>query len=675
MCSAILDVLRHRKQDIDIILLKLKKLSLLFLSILCVSLISKGDEEKSDLWSLDYPEEPTIPKVTNEKWVKNSIDSFILKKIEDQKLEPTQSAKKDKLLRRAYLDLLGVPPTLDEVKSFHEDKSPTAWGKLIEQLLSSPRYGERWGRHWLDVARYSDTNGMDENIAHPEAHRYRDYVIKSFNQDKPFNQFIIEQLAGDLLPAENLEKKRDQTIATGFLSVGPKMLACDDPDKMRRDIVDEQLDTTGRAFMGMTFGCARCHDHKFDPISIEDYYGLAGIFMSTKTLTKYSVVAELHHFDMSTEEEKEKRKQISNIEKKKSEKGVSEENKKKFEEEISILKKNLNTPFEIMAVTEYPTKDLRVHLRGDYQTLGDTVPRRLPTALAGLIQPQMPSSQSGRIELARWIASDRNPLTARVIVNRIWRWHFGRGIVPTTDNYGELGEKPTHPELLDHLALYFIHSNWSIKSLHRLIMQSKTYQQSAFAKESLKKSDPDNTLFARWKIRRLESESLRDSILSKSNLLDFNGGGSMMDAKKHKYANRGKLKEHIKSNKRTIYLPVMRSSGYEGQNAFDFPDPSMINGNRNSSTVTPQALFLMNSELIHRSSKALADLIFSKMPDEAIEEKAKWLISHLLSREAHNKEINTAVSFIKSYAEKDEKAAWSGLARGLLASNEFLYIE
>ncbi len=646
---------------------------LFFVSLLLCS-ISIGEEKQEKLWSLVYPDEPKIPEVDNINWVNNSIDSFILEKIESQDLQPSERANKHKLVRRAYLDLLGIPPTIEEVKQFTENQSPNAWEELIDELLSSPRYGERWGRHWLDVARYSDSNGMDENIAHPEAYRYRDYVIKSFNQDKPFNQFIIEQLAGDLLPSENLEKSREQTIASGFLSVGPKMLACDDPDKMRRDIVDEQLDTTGRAFMGMTFGCARCHDHKFDPISIEDYYGLAGIFMSTKTLTKYTVVAELHHFDMSTQEVKEQHKKISNIEKKKSEKGISEENKKKLDEEISALKKNLDKPYEIMSVTEYPTEDLRVHLRGDYQTLGNTVPRRLPPALAGMVQPQMPSSQSGRLELARWIASDQNPLTSRVIVNRIWRWHFGRGIVSTPDNYGELGERPSHPDLLDHLALQFIHSNWSIKSLHRLIMNSATYQQSSSSNEMARKKDPDNKLFARWKIRRLESESIRDSVLSKSKLLDLKGGGSMLSAKKHKYANRGKLSEHIKSNKRTIYLPVMRSSGYDGQNAFDFPDPALLNGNRKSSTVTPQALFLMNSDLIHRSSTSLANIILEQS-EKSIQEKIKWTIYHLLSRPAEDKEIQIASEFLNSYSNNDLKSAWSAFTRGILASNEFIYIE
>ncbi|MCH2024778.1 MAG: DUF1553 domain-containing protein [Verrucomicrobiales bacterium] len=642
---------------------------------IAVSLSGTSEEKPAKFWAFTAPSEPIAPNVQDAEWPINPIDNFILDKIERAGHGPSKKAEPRKLVRRAYLDLLGIPPTTEQLNSYLKNKNPNAWSELIEELLSSPMYGERWGRHWLDVARYSDSNGMDENIAHPEAYRYRNYVINSFNQDKPFNQFIIEQIAGDLLPAEDPDKKREQTIAAGFLSVGPKMLACDDPDKMRRDIADEQIDTTGRAFMGMTLGCARCHDHKFDPISIEDYYGLAGIFMSTKTLTKYSVVAQLHHHDLSPDEDKERRNKITQLEKKLSAKGIEEDTKKKLQEELSKLKKNLSPPYEVLAVSEYPTKDVRVHLRGDYQTLGDTVPRRLPPAIAGQIQQPMPKDQSGRLEFARWIASEKNPLTARVLVNRLWRWHFGRGIVPTPDNYGTLGEKPTHPELLDYLALEFIHSNWSIKSMHRLIMKSATHQQSAFADDSIKKSDPDNQLFARWKIRRLESEALRDSILFKANLIDLKMGNSMLTASKHKYANRDKLSEHIKSNKRTVYLPVMRSSGYDGQNAFDFPDPAMINGNRNSSTIAPQALYLMNSPLIHRSSNALAKIHKEATTNVSISNKINWMILHILSRPATENETLRTEKFIHTYSTDNEMTAWAAFARTLFASNEFLYIE
>ena len=258
-----------------------------------------------------------------------------------------------------------------QITTFLQDEREDAWEKLIGELLESPRYGERWGRHWLDVARYADTNGMDEDIAHPSAWRYRDYVIAAFNEDKPFDQFIIEQLAGDLLPAKDLEEKRARTVGLGFLSVGPKMLACDDPDKMRRDIVDEQMDTMGRAFLGMTIGCARCHDHKIDPISIKDYYGLAGIFMSTKTLTKYSVVAEFHEHNLTEEHHKKRWQEVNRLEAVRKKKETSKEEKKRLGKEIATLKKDLPVPFMVMGVSEYPTQNIKVHLRGDYLTLGE----------------------------------------------------------------------------------------------------------------------------------------------------------------------------------------------------------------------------------------------------------------------------------------------------------------
>ncbi|MDP6208557.1 MAG: DUF1549 domain-containing protein, partial [Roseibacillus sp.] len=336
-------------------------------------------------------------------------------------LLPAPEADRRTLVRRAYLDLHGLLPTTEQARAFVVDDRPDAWERLIDELLSSPRYGERWGRHWLDVARYSDSNGMDEDIAHPEAWRYRDYVIRSFNEDKRFDHFIVEQLAGDLLTGESLEQRREQVAALGFLSVGPKMLACDDPDKMRRDIVDEQLDTTGRAFMGMTLGCARCHDHKFDPVSTEDYYGLAGIFLSTKTLTKYTVVAHYHLHDLTEPGTTARWTEIGELEKKKGDKKTGEEEKKKLEGRIAELKKDLPGPYRVMGVTEDAVADAKVHLRGNYMTLGELVPRRVLPVIAGFDQPSMPAGQSGRLELAQWIASADHPLTARVIANRLWR--------------------------------------------------------------------------------------------------------------------------------------------------------------------------------------------------------------------------------------------------------------
>ncbi|MFT6498360.1 MAG: hypothetical protein ACJAT6_000488 [Akkermansiaceae bacterium] len=626
-----------------------------------------------DYWAFASVLNPAPPAIQNVKWAREELDRFILAGIERADYHPTQTAAKRTLVRRAYLDLHGLPPSIEQITAFLEDRHDDAWAKLIDELLASPRYGERWGRHWLDVARYADTNGMDEDIAHPSAWRYRDYVIASFNKDKPFDQFIVEQLAGDLLPAKDLTEKRARTVGLGFLSVGPKMLACDDPDKMRRDIVDEQMDTTGRAFLGMTIGCARCHDHKIDPISIQDYYGLAGIFMSTKTLTKYSVVAEFHEHDLTKESDKKKHQEVQRLEAERKKKETSKDEKERLGKEITTLKKDLPALFKVMGVTERPTQNVKVHLRGDYLTLGEEVPRGVPSAWTNGKKITMPKKKSGRLELARWIASSENPLTSRVIVNRLWRWHFGRGIVPTPDNFGGLGEPPTHPKLLDHLATRFMKSGWSIKAMHRLIMNSTTYRQSAQADLSLLKYDPENKLFARWQRRRVESEVIRDSILMKSKRLDPTMGGSMLVVKTSKYADRSQLKAHSLAPRRTVYLPVYRSAGYDGQKAFDAADPAVPDGNRRTSTVAGQALYLMNSELMHESSRALAKILTSSIPSQNSRDRTSWLIEHLLGRESTEKERLQGEKFVNNYS--DQKEAWAAFARVLFSSNEFLYVE
>ncbi len=620
-------------------------------------------------WAYVPVENPELPKVDTTDWTREEMDFFVLAEIEKRDYLPTRLAGKRTLIRRAYLDLHGLPPSIGQIEAFLKDERPDAWARLIDELLKSPRYGERWGRHWLDVARYADTNGMDEDIAHPSAWRYRDYVIRSFNKDKPFDRFIVEQLAGDLVPAKDLAQKREQTVGLGFLSVGPKMLACDDPDKMRRDIIDEQMDTMARAFLGMTIGCARCHDHKIDPISIKDYYGLAGIFMSTKTLTKYSVVAEFHEHDLTEEEHQKRWQEVRRLEGEQKKKETPKDKKEKLAEEITTLKKDLPMPFKAMGVTEYPTQDVKVHLRGDYLTLGEEVPRGVPAAWTEGKKVVMPEKQSGRLELARWIASAENPLTARVIVNRLWRWHFGRGIVPTPDNFGGLGEKPTHPELLDHLARKFVESGWSVKSMHRLMMNSATYRQSAKADVAVLEYDPENKLFARWQRRRVEAEVIRDSILMKADRLDLDMGGSMLVVQPNKYADQGKLTAHSMIPRRTVYLPVYRSSGYDGQKAFDTADPAVSNGNRRTSTVAGQALFLMNSELMHASSKALAELVISK----ATKHRSAWMIKHVLGRDPTKDETARGNAFVEKYG--DEKGALAAFARVLLSSNEFLYMD
>jgi len=633
-------------------------------------------EEGRKFWSFVPPRKHELPAVEATAWPRNSIDHFVLSRIENSGLAPAAVAERRILVRRAYLDLHGLPPTTKEIQDFVLDDRPDAWTRLIDKLLASPRYGERWGRHWLDVARYSDSNGMDEDIAHPEAWRYRDYVIRSFNEDKRFDDFIVEQIAGDLLPDDSLEQRRDQVAGLGFLSVGPKMLACDDPDKMRRDIVDEQLDTTGRAFMGMTLGCARCHDHKFDPISIEDYYGLAGIFLSTKTLTKYTVVAHYHQYDLTDPGVVERWEKIGTLEKKRGDKKTPEEEKKVLAEKVAELKKDLPPRHRVMGVTEDAVADTKVHLRGNYMTLGEKVPRRVLPVIAGFDQPAMPPKQSGRLEFARWIASPEHPLTARVIVNRLWRWHFGRGLVPTPDNFGVLGEVPSHPELLDYLALTFIDKGWSIKAMHREIMQSSTYRQGSRAREALE-NDPDNTLFARWKPRRVEAEVIRDSILYKASRLDLTMGGGFLQRKPTEYIDKGKMKEWIQSPRRSVYLPVIRSAGYDELNSFDFADPSVSNGNRKTSTVTQQALVLMNSPMVHSSASRIAEIMIEATRGASSGQRADWMILHYYGRPARPEEMSRIEKVLEASVESKVSAqeAWASVARVLMASNEFLYLE
>ncbi len=631
-------------------------------------------ERGRQFWAFVRPAETPLPKVTNREWPRRAIDHYLLSKMESTGHHPAPGADRRTLIRRLLVDLIGLPPTVEEIHAFINDDHVNAYERLTDRLLASPNYGERWGRHWLDIARYSDSNGMDENIAHPQAYRYRDYVVDAFNEDKPYDQFVVEQLAGDLLTAPTLDEKRHQVVGLGFLSVGPKMLACDDPDKMRRDIVDEQLDTMGRAFMGMTLGCARCHDHKFDPISIEDYYGLAGIFLSTKTMTNYNVVAVMHEHDLSEPEHIARRNEVAELAKRRDNKKTPDDEKVKLKKQIAALEKGLPQPFRILGVTEYPAQDTRVHLRGNYLTLGETVPRRVLPVIAGSDLSPMPAGQSGRLELARWLTNEDHPLTARVIVNRLWRWHFGRGIVTTPDNFGKLGTRPTHPELLDFLAIQLMEGGWSLKRLQREILLSAMFRQSAKADDDVFAADPENALFARWESRRVEAEVLRDAVLDQSGRLDRAIGGQLLTDKAKKYVNKGKLPEYEKSTRRTIYLPVIRSTGYDGLTAFDFADPSVINGNRRTSTVTPQALYLMNGSLIHESAAAVADRVLKMKSVAESSARVVWLTEHLTGRQPSAAQIQRAEDFLTNYSTSPEEA-WAAYARTLFASNAYLYID
>ena len=648
---------------------------------------------KTDFWSFQPIASPAPPAVTNSMWPRNAIDQFILNRLEETGLQPAPQAERRTLVRRLHLDLTGLPPTPEQMRRALDDNSPRAIPNLIDRLLASPHYGERWGRHWLDIARYTDSNGLDENMAYPSAWRYRDYVIRAFNEDKPYDQFVIEQLAGDLLPKrKDPDREIERYLATGFLAIGPKMLACDDPDKMRRDIVDDQIDTIGRALLGLSLGCARCHDHKFDPVPTSDYYGLAGIFMSTETVFDYKVVAKWVEHELPPYKSEPLRAELARLRAEKApldkltkaNKELNPAQAKRNQElqaRISALKTTLAAMPTGMFVRDKDIADTAIHIRGNYLTLGQTIPRRTPRAIASVATPKIDQSQSGRLQLARWLTNPEHPLTARVIANRIWLLRFGRGLVATPDNFGNLGSLPTHPELLDHLASHLIQSGWSLKSLHRLILNSATYQMAAAANPTAEQSDPKNTLYWSWQARRLEAEAIRDSILQVSGRLDTRPAGPPLDDALYKYVNKGRLADRFEKPIRSVYLPVLRSNPFDGFAAFDFADASVVVGKRVSSTVAPQALFLMNSDLVHEASRELAKTLLLDHP-ESTARQVEAAYHTCFTRAPSARESDAANAFLARYerqlrtesAPAQQAEPLAALIRALFAANEFVYL-
>jgi mono/diheme cytochrome c family protein len=640
-------------------------------------------------WAFQPVKRPPIPISRDPKGSAptNLIDAFILARLRDRGLSPAPPADKRTLIRRATFDLTGLPPTPEEIDAFLKDDSPEAFAKVVDRLLASPAYGERWGRHWLDVARYADSNGLDENVAHGNAWRYRDYVIKAFNADKPYSRFLVEQVAGDLLPGCG----PDELTATGFLSLGPKVLAEPDEKKMEFDIVDEQVDTLGRTVLGLTLGCARCHDHKFDPISTADYYGLAGVFVSTKTMENFKKVARWHENVIATPEEQRRKAEhdamlgrlkarIKELTGKTD--ADSKAELKAFQAELAECEKAAPELPTAMGVTEGKPTDVPVLRRGNHLNPGPVIPRRFPVVLAGEKQVALPGDHSGRLELAKWLTSPRNPLTARVMVNRVWRWHLGAGLVRSTDNFGLLGEKPSHPELLDWLAAEFVKNGWSVKHLHRLVMLSATYQRSSAHDAKAALADPDNRLLWRANVRRLEAEAIRDSLLAVGGLLDRTPGGPALAHVKNRdylFDHTSKDRTSYDTDRRSVYLPVIRNNLYDVFQLFDAPDAAVPNGDRPTTTVPTQALFFMNSPLAGRAADGLADRLLAK-PDLDDAGRVRLLFDLAYGRPATEKEVERLTSAVAAFeadfagdAAKRRKA-WSAVCQAVLASNEFIHV-
>ncbi|MFO0803120.1 MAG: PSD1 and planctomycete cytochrome C domain-containing protein [Gemmataceae bacterium] len=643
-------------------------------------------EEKA-FWAFQPVKNPAVPDVQDKAWVKNPIDAFILSKLEATGMKPAKEADRRTLLRRLSFDLTGLPPTEAELEAFLKDESPDAWQKQVDRLLASSAYGEKQGRRWLDVARYADSNGMDENLSYANAWRYRDWVIKAVNADLPYNQFVRDQIAGDLVPGGTDAERADRLTATGFLMVGPKMLAEDDPMKMRMDIIDEQLDTVGQAFMGLTLGCARCHDHKFDPITAADYYGLAGFLYSTKTMRNYGVVAVWHERPIASKEEVAALAAYdAKLAKMRSDQVAQDKpgfraalgfaavaNYERHRKQQSEFQKTRPKIAEVMAVEDDKGQDLKIHLRGNHLTLGAVAPRRFLKVIAGDTPVSLDAKSSGRLELANWIASPAHPLTARVMANRIWAGHFGSGLVRSADNFGRLGERPSHPELLDYLADEFVKSGWSMKHLHRLIVNSAAYRMSSAGEPAYVPKDPDNRLLSHFNRRRLEAEELRDALFATAGTLDRTPGGTLLTVPNRSYVTSTGNRNYdgYQSTRRAVYLPVVRSAVYDVFQTFDFPDPSVPNGTRAATTIPTQALMFMNGTVTDRAAESFAKAVLAKPGDDATRIRVAYRTA--FGRDATTTEVETVLAYLKKSGSNP--LAWRGFCRVLFASNEFMYVE
>ncbi len=671
-------------------------------------------------WAFQPVKKPGLPTVQNAAWIKNPIDNFVLAKLEAAGMTPNAPAEKTTLIRRIYFDLIGMPPTVRDVQAFLNDNSPDAFAKVVDRLLSSPQYGEHWARYWLDVARYSDTKGdapRQNDLRYPHAWTYRDWVIDAFNADLPYDKFIIAQLAGDRMQAmidkhakdkkQPAPENRTMLAAQGFLTLGNQF------NGRKDDIIGDQIDVTTKAFLGLTVACARCHDHKFDPIPTKDYYSLYGVFANS---TQPTELPTMKVAPPQTSELLDYMAQAAAIDKRESELKVEVAAMKKsyggkgkdagpmakmdpskrreiqrMERELQRDIGNLETqhpgaPARVNALYDAPrARDFNVLLRGEPNNKGDVVPRRFLEVLAtvptshkvaagetlaslakkydvktdeilaankpalkgaGDVKPgvtiSIPGKRtewkngSGRAELALAIADPKNPLTARVFVNRMWQQHWGVGFVDTPDDLGNMSSAPTHPELLDWLAATFVEQGWSIKQLHRTMVLSATYQQSSQNNPKFAEQDPNNKLLWRFNLRRLDFEELHDSLLAITGELDLTRGGRPVPISSGEFAKR-----------RAIYTLIDRTNPAELLTQFDFPSPDVSSGRRYETLVPQQALFLMNSPMVIETARKLATHpAFTQLKSD--EERVTVLYLAIYQRMPSKQEVALGLNYVKA---------------------------
>lgn len=581
------------------------------ISLLAAAGLQAGDEANPAPWSYQPLRRPAIPTPRDSSWPRDDLDRFILARLEQENLQPIGDAPRATLIRRASFDLRGLPPSQAEIDTFLRDPSPDdlAFAKVVDAFLDSERFGERWARHWLDVVRYADSVGRVWNAPFLYAARYRDWVIDSFNEDKPYHRFVAEQIAGDLLPATTVLQRRDQIVGTGLLALGSMNLQEGDYEQHRLDQVDDQIDVVGRAFLGLTLACARCHDHKTEPVTQRDYYALAGIFYSSRTLSGtpnrndgvaggyvspealVDLPTELHEAVGPPQKLPTGIHSMDDI------------------RELGNPKQTIrydHDPHFCMGVIEGEPSDCAIAIGGEPHDR-DTAPPRGVMKLPVLPpMPKVPAQSSGRLEFAQWLTQPTHPLTSRVMVNRLWQHLFGEGLVRTPDDFGHTGAEPSHPELLDHLAIRFVTNGWSMKKMIREMMLSRTYRLASTGNPG--HPDAGNQLRWRQNPKRLELEPLRDTLLHLAGQLHFDRPEGIQVAgtggKGRHGLTRGLL--GIEAPYRTIYLPVVRDNLPELFSIFDFPGPTQIKGQRDVTTVAPQALFFMNNPFVEQLAAEIA---------------------------------------------------------------------
>ena len=719
-------------------------------------------ERQRSYWAFQRVERPAVPEARRRDRLRNPVDAFILHKLEEKQIEPGEPADKVTLLRRAYFDLIGLPPTPQNVAAFLRDDDPDAFAGVVDRLLASPQYGERWGRHWLDLARYAESEGFKSDETRPNAWRYRDYVIQSFNQDKPYDLFIKEQVAGDELWPDHV----DALIATAFNRNFPDETNAANLRQRRQEILHDMTDTVGATFLGLTYGCAKCHDHKFDPIRQKDYYRLQAFFANTAedddiillgAEDRREYEAGLAKWEEAT---KDTRARIEELFQPAKEKAWEHQVARRAPETRVMLRgplaaqspydrqiyrkhlwemRFLNTEARLSRGLEDEQKEEYERLRAQLDAFDHLYPSEPPKATGvrdigrqapptyilgvgsheapgeevrpGFLSildpepaeiPHLPhvDSSGRRTALAHWLADPENPLTPRVMVNRIWHYHFGRGIVATPSDFGLMGEPPTHPELLDWLSNEFIKSGWSVKHMHRLIMNSATYQQSSAYRDDAHRADPLNRLFWRFRPQRLEGEVIRDAALAVSGMLHWQMGGPgvfppLPEGAPTPRGGWDTPDDAKDAQRRSVYVFVRRNARYPMLLAFDMPDTHESCARRTVTTTAPQALLMLNNDQFLGWARGFAGrvlktngtdwgegisdaytLAFSREPDGWEKDKALTFLDEqerLIAERQENGGTLALPAVVPEGVSEPRAAAFVDFCHTLLNSNEFVF--